>query len=184
MTDDLNPGNGVPPDAQNLAEPTEQTVGENFPSGGRLAGIDYGTVRVGVAITDEGQRIASPLEVYTRRSEKLDRQYFRDLVSLERVAGFVVGLPVHLSGDASEKSREAVKFGKWLWETTSVPVTWFDERFTTALAREMLNQSNLSGKKRKAFLDKMAAQILLSTYLESASRDFGQDRQGPTSIDD
>lgn len=138
-----------------------------LPTAGRLAGIDYGTVRIGIAITDPSQTIASPLEVYTRRNEKLDAKFFVDLVALERLVGFVVGLPVHISGDASEKSREAVAFGKWLAATTRLPVVWFDERYTTALARDVLNQSNLSGKKRKAQLDKLAAQILLAAYLES-----------------
>ncbi len=137
-----------------------------LPVSGRLAGVDYGTVRIGVAISDPSQSIASPFEVYTRRNEKLDAKYFCDLVAAERIVGFVVGLPVHLSGDASEKSREAVVFGKWLQDSTGVPATWFDERYTTALAREVLNLSNLSGKKRKAQLDKLAAQILLSAYLE------------------
>ena len=139
----------------------------SLPHQGRLAGIDYGTVRIGVAISDPSQKLSSPFEVYQRRTLKLDEKYFRELAKSERLAGWVVGLPVHMSGDASEKSNEAVAFGKWLGEVTGVPVTWFDERFTTALAREALNQSNLSAKKRKARLDKMAAQILLAAFLES-----------------
>ncbi len=139
-----------------------------IPHAGRLAGVDFGTVRVGVAISDPRQTIASPLEVYTRRSEKLDAKFFVELVAAEQIVGFVVGLPVHMSGEASEKSREAVVFGNWLAIATGVPVTWFDERYTTAMAREILNQSKLSGKKRKAQLDKLAAQVLLSAFLESS----------------
>ena len=139
-----------------------------IPRAGRLAGVDFGTVRVGVAISDPRQTIASPLVVYTRRSEKLDANFFVELVAAEQVVGFIVGLPVHMSGEASEKSRQAVVFGNWLANATGVPVTWFDERYTTAMAREILNQSNLSGKKRKAQLDKLAAQVLLSAFLESS----------------
>ena len=146
---------GVPPEQVEL------------PAQGRLAGIDFGTVRIGIAVSDPGQKLASPLEVYTRRNESLDKKYFNELVTAEQIAGFVVGLPVHLSGDESEKSREAVSFGNWLASVTAMPVTWFDERFTTAMAREVLNESSMSGKKRKAQLDKMAAQILLTAYLES-----------------
>ena len=84
-----------------------------------------------------------------------------------------------MSGDESEKSREAVKFGKWLKQSTGLPVSWVDERYTTSMAREMLSHSPLSGKKRKAQLDKLAAQILLATYLESGSdadiKDLNQD---------
>lgn len=139
-------------------------------SKGRLAGIDYGTVRIGVAISDPNQTIASPLEVYTRRNLDLDAKYFKELARIEELVGFVVGLPVHMSGDESQKSKEAVAFGVWLFECTSVPVTWIDERYSTAMARELLNQSNLSGKKRKAQLDKLAAQILLTAYLESSEQ--------------
>jgi putative Holliday junction resolvase len=142
-----------------------------LPEQGRLAGIDFGTVRIGVAISDQGQSISSPLEVYIRRNESLDGKYFKELVAAEQIVGFVVGLPVHLSGDASEKSREAISFGKWLTTATEMPVVWFDERFTTAMAREVLSQSSMSGKKRKAQLDKMAAQILLTAYLETDRRD-------------
>ena len=125
---------------------------------------------MGIAISDPGQSIASPLETYQRRSEDRDAAYFQDLISNERIVGFIVGLPVHMSGDASQKSGEAVTFGKWLNEKTGIPVGWIDERFTTAMAREVLSQSGLSGKKRKAQLDKLAAQILLSVYLESGSQ--------------
>ncbi len=134
---------------------------------GRLAGIDFGTQRVGIAVTDIEQTIASPFEIYSRRSKKLDAQFFREFVREEQVAGFVVGLPVHMSGDESAKSVEARAFGKWLAELTDLPVVWIDERYSTAVAREMLSASTLSGKKRKAMLDKLAAQVILTTWLES-----------------
>lgn len=139
----------------------------DLPRSGRLGGLDFGTVRLGVAISDPGQRLASPLETYARRNEALDGRYLRELAEQERLVGWVIGLPVHMSGQASQKSREAVAFGQWVAETTHLPVAWVDERYSTAMAREVLQQSSLSGKKRKAQLDKLAAQILLTTYLES-----------------
>ena len=150
------------------SESPEQAPGAvaNLPTSGRLAGIDFGTVRIGLAITDPGQQIASPVEVYQRRNDKLDQNYFCQLAMSERLVGWVVGLPIHLSGQASQKSQESVAFGKWLVEVTGLPVNWIDERFTTSMAREIMNQSTLSGKKRKAQLDKLAAQILLTAYLE------------------
>jgi putative Holliday junction resolvase len=140
-----------------------------IPTKGRIIGVDFGTVRIGLAITDLNQTIASPLNVYQRRNETLDAKFFRELVTMEQVCGFVVGLPIHLSGDASAKSVEATHFGEWLADCTGLAVTWFDERFTTAFARDVLNESNFSGKKRKERLDKLAAQILLSAYLEAKS---------------
>ncbi len=134
---------------------------------GRLAGIDYGTVRIGVAVTDAEQKFASPLENYTRRGEQADTKFFQQLAKEERIASFVVGLPVHLDGHESQKSIEARKFGAWLEQITSVPVVFFDERFTSAEAEQLLEGAEFTKKQRKARLDKLAAQILLSAYLEA-----------------
>ena len=88
----------------------------SLPQQGRVAGIDFGTVRIGIAISDPGRSIASPLENYTRQGLEQDARRFRRLVAEENVALFVVGLPVHLSGQESRKSQEARQFGKWLQE--------------------------------------------------------------------
>lgn len=135
---------------------------------GRLAGIDYGTVRIGVALCDSRQTLASPYENYTRKSPAADAEYFRRLVREEGVQAFVVGLPVHLSGYESQKSIEARAFGKWLGEATGLEVQYFDERFTSKEASAHLAQAELTKKKRKARLDMLAAQIMLTAYLESS----------------
>ncbi len=142
----------------------------------RIAGIDYGTVRIGIAVADTEVGIAGPYDNYSRRSERLDAEYFRRLVDEEAIGRFVVGLPVHLSGDESQKSAEARAFGKWLGELTDVPVEFFDERFTSAQAEELLGAAELTKKQRKARLDKLAAQIMLTAYLESGGR--GNDTPG------
>ena len=139
-----------------------------IPRAGRLLGIDYGTVRIGIAICDEGQAIASPYENYNRRNEKLDEQYFIKLIDETNAVGIVVGLPLHMSGDESEKSGEARAFGKWLAAVSGLPVSWIDERFSTAFARELLSAGNFSAKQKKARLDKVAAQAILATYLDSS----------------
>jgi putative Holliday junction resolvase len=137
---------------------------------GRLAGIDYGTVRIGVAVSDARQTLASPFENYTRRGEKADAEFFRRFVMEESISAFVVGLPVHLSGDESAKSIEARTFGAWLAKTTGLPVEYFDERFTSVEAERYLGAAKMTKKQRKERLDKIAAQILLSAYLESRDR--------------
>jgi putative holliday junction resolvase len=145
---------------------------------GRLAGIDYGTVRIGIAVTDARQTLASPYENYARRGPNTDAGYFQSLVAEEKIVGFVIGLPVHLDGNESQKSQEARRFGEWLAATTGVPVVYFDERFTTAEADQFLGIAKLTKKQRQARRDKLAAQIMLTAYLESSSR--GQ----PQSLDD
>lgn len=137
---------------------------------GRIAGIDYGTVRIGVAVTDPEQRLASPHQNYNRGGMEQDARYFRELAEQDRITLFVVGLPVHLSGDESSKSHEARRFGKWLGEITGVPVVFFDERFTSSEAEQLLGYAKLTKKKRKARLDMLAAQIMLTAFLESRER--------------
>ena len=105
----------------------------------RIAGIDYGTVRIGIATADTDVCIASPYENYTRRTAALDAEYFAKLAKDERIGRFVVGLPVHLHGGESQKSAEARAFGVWLQQLTGVAVDYFDERFTTAEADAILN---------------------------------------------
>jgi putative holliday junction resolvase len=136
----------------------------------RIAGIDYGTVRIGIATADLSVGIAGPFETYARRSERLDAEYFRRLASEERIDRFVVGLPVHLSGGESQKSREARVFGDWLAAITGVAVEYFDERYTSAEAEEMLLSAGLTKKRRKERLDQLAAQIMLTAYLEAGAR--------------
>jgi putative Holliday junction resolvase len=152
---------------------------------GRVVGIDYGTVRIGIAISDPGQTLASPYENYNRRGEREDAKRFVRLAAEENVKRFVVGLPVHLDGGESEKSVEARRFGAWLTEKTGVPVDFFDERFTSVEAEQALLQAGLTSKRRKKRLDMLAAQIMLAAYLESAgSGRASPGLLGPGPLDD
>jgi putative Holliday junction resolvase len=134
---------------------------------GKIAGIDYGTVRIGIAVSDADRVLASPYETYIRKSPQRDAEYFRRLVSEERIVQFVLGLPLHLSGDLSEKAKEVIRFGRWLTQVTGIEVDYKDERYTSVEAEHLLREAKLTNKKRKERRDKLAAQILLSAYLES-----------------
>lgn len=164
-------GGGKAEETQDLSSAPRQP-----PSRGRIGGVDYGTVRIGLAIGDLEVGMASPAETYARRNERLDAQYFQTLAREERLVRWVVGLPVHLDGGESQKSSEARAFGKWLGEKTGVPVEFYDERYTSSQAEAMLQDANLTKKRRKARIDALAAQIMLTAYLESGAR--GQDDPG------
>jgi putative Holliday junction resolvase len=153
---------------------------------GRIAAVDYGTVRIGIAVSDPDRVLASPYENYTRRGEAKDAERFRRLVDEEKVVRFVVGLPVHLDGRESEKSREARRFAEWLEETTGVPTELFDERFTSVEAENYLLDVDMSRKRRKKRLDMLAAQVLLSAYLPHSNRTAEERRRSavPGSLDD
>src|SRR5689334_3011960 len=100
--------------------------GDGLPRVGRIAALDYGTVRIGVAITDPDQKFANPLENYTRRGESQDAAWLKQLVQGERIVGLVLGLPLHTSGTESKKSAEVRRFASWLGKLVSVPVVLFD----------------------------------------------------------
>jgi putative holliday junction resolvase len=134
---------------------------------GRLLGVDYGTVRVGLAISDPDRKIAFPLITYTRRGRDADAAWYRNLVTQEAVTGLVVGLPVHTTGREGQKAGEARDYGAWLTAATGLPVAYFDERFTTVLAESALWEAGLTHKKRKSRRDRVAAQMLLQAYLDA-----------------
>lgn len=138
-----------------------------FPQSGRLAAIDYGTVRIGVAVCDPDRILASPFETHQVSGPEKDSEYFRCLAKEERLVGFVVGLPIHCDGGESEKSKESRQFAKWLFDQTQLPVRLFDERFSTAAARQRLAGGRMSRGRKKQRLDAVAALVLLESFLES-----------------
>jgi putative Holliday junction resolvase len=139
--------------------------------------VDYGTVRVGLAVSDAERRLASPLTTYQRHGRDRDAEFFRTLARAEEVTALLVGLPVHLDGREGEKAGEAREFGRWLGEVTGLPVVFWDERFTSVEAEGILREAKLTSKRRKGRRDRVAAQILLQSYLEAGCP--GESPAGP-----
>ena len=141
------------------------TKQENVP--GRLAGIDFGTVRIGVALTDPERRWVNPFANYTRRDIAADAAWFRSWRPMNGSCGSSSGCRcISTAAKARNRSRPE-QFGAWLAETTGVPVVFFDERFTSSEAEQLLAEAKMTKKRRKARLDKLAAHILLTAYLEA-----------------
>ena len=134
---------------------------------GRLLGVDHGTVRIGLAVSDPDRKIAFPLTTYTIRNREQDARYFAQVVADEQVTGIVVGLPVHTDGREGERAKAARAFGTWLREATGQPVVYWDERFTTVQAESALWDAGLTHKRRRERRDRVAAQMLLQAYLEA-----------------
>jgi putative Holliday junction resolvase len=141
-------------------------VKEPLPKG-RLLGVDFGTVRVGLAVSDADGIIASPFETYLRKDAVTDAAYFAKLATDERIVGLVVGLPLHMGGEEGVKAKEAREYGAWLSQATGLPVTFWDERCTTAAAEDALWDAGLSHKKRRDRRDRVAAQLILQGYLDA-----------------
>jgi putative Holliday junction resolvase len=133
-----------------------------------LIGVDYGTVRIGLAVCDPDRLIASPLETYTRRDPESDAVYFQNLARVENAVGFIIGLPLMtLTGDEGAKAKECREFGAWLTSVTGLPVEYQDERYTSSAAEDALWTAGLTHKKRKDRRDRVAAQLILQSFLES-----------------
>lgn len=138
----------------------------DLPRSGRLLGVDYGQKRLGLAICNDEQSIASPLQNYTRRSDRLDGNHLQQIAREYRCVGCVVGLPLHMGGDVSVSSHRAQKFASWLAGLTGLPIAYHDERCTSAVVEDQLILMDVSRAKRKELLDKLAAQVILQAYLD------------------
>jgi len=141
-----------------------------LPKWGRLLGVDVGTVRIGLAICDPDRIIASPLTIYTRIADAEDAVFFQQLVVTEKVVGLVIGFPIRLDGSEGPKAAEHRLYAQWLSQTVNLPAVLWDERFTTANAEDTLLEAGLSHKKRKGKRDSVAAQLILTGFLESLSK--------------
>jgi putative Holliday junction resolvase len=138
-----------------------------FPAAGPLLGIDPGTRRIGVAVSDAGRTIALPLEVLDRRG----RDWLRHLADLARereVAGLVVGLPARLDGSEGPEAAEARKLAALLSRELGVPAVLTDERFTSTAANRAMAAADVDSRRRRPLVDKVAAALMLQAWLDAA----------------
>jgi putative Holliday junction resolvase len=133
----------------------------------KILAIDPGRVRLGLAISDVDRKFSFPLETYTRRDPAKDLAHLRALVTEEGIALLLVGLPIHNDGREGDSAREARALGDWLGGELGLPVRYFDERFTTVEAESILWEAGLTHRQRKERRDRVAAQILLQTFLDA-----------------
>ena len=133
----------------------------------RVLGIDYGDRHVGLALSDPLLITAQPLTSYELTGrESVDRQYFRDLVDKHDVGEIVLGNPLRMDGSVGTRTEKTRVFAAWLEKAVGKPVTLIDERLTTRQALKTLEDEKLRGRKKKDWEDRIAAVIILSTYLE------------------
>lgn len=132
-----------------------------------VLGIDLGKARTGLAISDAGGFLASPLRVVAEHGR--DRLVGAILAAAEEVKAelLVVGLPRNMDGSEGESARNAREIGGRLGTESGLPVVFWDERGTTVTAHGYLNDTNVRGKKRKAVVDAVAATVILQSYLDS-----------------
>lgn len=134
----------------------------------RIAGIDYGTVRLGVALSDERAIIASSHSVLLAKKRLADTaSALLELLAPFALKAIVIGMPYKLSGKASFMADEVTHFVELLKEKTDLPIILWDERLTSIQAERLLKEAGLNRKKRSKVVDTVAAVIMLQSYLDS-----------------
>ena len=134
----------------------------------RFLGIDYGTKRIGLAVSDPDATIASPLRTIQSRGDAGQDAMAVAAVAREyEVDELVVGLPLNMDGTEGEQVKISRAFGEALQRETGLPVSYCDERLSSFEADELLRPAELTRKKKKARRDRVAAQIMLQTFLDA-----------------
>jgi len=133
----------------------------------RVLGIDYGTVRLGVAVSDELGMIATGRESITVRSMTDAVARAAEAVKTYEATRVVVGLPLHMDGNSSPMSEAARAFAAKLGDEVHLPIEMWDERLTSQEAERVLIEADVSRRKRKRVIDKMAAQAILQSWLDA-----------------
>src|SRR5947209_4368491 len=134
---------------------------------GRILALDLGKRRIGLAISDELGITAQGLETFQRVRVRDDVAKLAQLVRDKNVSLILMGNPVHMSGLEGRQSDYARDFGERLLQATGVAVKLWDERLTTVEAQRVLRDSGISLQKRNQAVDRLAAVILLESYLDS-----------------
>ena len=133
----------------------------------RVIALDLGQKRIGVAISDETETISSPLTIIPGDNTNRAIKSIKEIIDSRDVLRVIIGLPLNMNGSKGPKAMEALEFAENLRKKLLIDVVTFDERLTTKQGEDMLIQADVSRKKRKSVIDKIAAQIILQTYLDS-----------------
>lgn len=162
-----------------MAKPHPDTPGLQDPGRGRRLGVDVGTVRVGLSLSDSDARMAMPLETIAREtglkdSDKADIDRLGELIEEYNVVEVVVGLPRDLQANGSKSVKHAKDFGFRIARRMKklgkqVPVKFADERLTTVVATQALRASGVSEKDGRKVIDQVAAVEILQSWLDGRS---------------
>jgi len=136
----------------------------------RVMALDYGDVRIGIALSDVTRFLASGYENYTRVNLQKDLQHIADIISNNNVKIVVLGLPINMDGSKGVRVEKTYEFADKLKEYTSAKIEFLDERLTSVSAEKILISADVSRKKRKDVLDKLSATIILQDYLDMNSK--------------
>ena len=137
----------------------------------RKLGVDIGTKRIGISITDETNTVARPLTTIERSDIETEATKLTRLIEEFEIEVIVAGMPVDLKGEKGVAAQNMEEYLVTLEKIISVPIVRYDERLTTKIAEDFLRASGLKKKRRKKIIDEAAATIILQNYLEHDKKD-------------
>lgn len=133
---------------------------------GALFGLDFGTKTIGIAVSDEGWRIASPLTTLRRTKFAVDSKALLDLAIRYNVVAYIVGLPFNMDGSAGPRIQSTRDFARNMVRVTDAPFIGWDERWSTVAANRAMLEADASRAKRRELIDKVAAALILQGALD------------------
>lgn len=128
--------------------------------------IDYGETRIGIAVSDPLQIISRPYSVLSNDAETLFTE-LKKIVQTEKIDRIIIGLPLNLAGEDTDKTRQVRQFAAELKSEIPLPLEFWDERYSSVEANETLKKMGFDSRKSRTVIDKVAASIILQDYLES-----------------
>ena len=147
-----------------------EELAKSLPERAALMGLDLGTVTIGLALSDLGRSIASPLLTIARTKFSADAKALLSEAAKHQVAGFVLGLPLNMDGSEGPRVQATRAFARNLRPLTALPIVYWDERLSTAAVTRTLIAADASRKRRGEVVDKMAAAYILQGALDRMTR--------------
>ncbi|PVB63459.1 Holliday junction resolvase RuvX [Labrenzia sp. 011] len=137
-----------------------------IPDNTRLIGLDLGTKTIGLALSDLGRGIASPLETIRRKKFTQDAEKLLEICTKHKIGGIVLGMPFNMDGSEGPRAQATRAFARNLAPKTELPLTYWDERLSTAAVTRTLLEADSSRARRAEVVDKMAAAYILQGFLD------------------
>ena len=143
-----------------------ESFAQALPRVGAIAGLDLGTVTIGVAVSDLRRRVATPMETVRRKTFTLDAARLLEIAQARELKGFVLGLPVNMDGSEGPRAQSTRAFARNLERLTDLPIAFWDERLSTVAAERAMLEADLSRKRRAEMIDHVAAGFILQGLLD------------------
>lgn len=145
---------------------TPQDFAAVIPDFGAVAGLDLGTVTIGVAVSDLMRSVATPLETIKRKKFGIDAARLLEITTARQIKGLVLGLPRNMDGSEGPRCQATRSFARNLERLTDLPIVFWDERLSTVAAERALIEADTSRKRRSEVIDHVAASYILQGMLD------------------